>query len=250
MSNLKLNPMPKVSQGTAGDLMDRPEAEERAAAGQGRYGAEILRQLMRLLGPASVSLDIGANSGGFACMIGRELLGSAAKVYAFEPDALHAAQLQEQIEAQGLQAVVRRMQIALGRSAAQMQFGSERPAVPVRRLDEWGEGEGLKRCDLIHIAVSGQELAIFEGGRAFLERHRPVILGEMRPFSSNSETRDVQAMLGLLQGLRYICFRESESRFFPMVSAARRDESQEGIYLLMPSERMRWNGFEWGIEEA
>ena len=48
-------------------------------------------------------------------------------------------------------------------------------------LDDWADGHGLPRLDLIKLDVEGAEVRVLRGAAATLRRHRPVLLVEYNP---------------------------------------------------------------------
>lgn len=174
-----------------------------AVAVSGLYEPGILIALKELLPRGGVFLDIGANMGLLSLYAAR-LVGPEGEVHAFEPSPREYARLQENIQINKLDRVIRSFPMALGAATERRTlhvaedmysglntFGSryfntnvgtnERAEVPVQTLDQHASRAGLRRIDLLKIDTEGFETFVLRGGRETLSRWHPPILLEVSP---------------------------------------------------------------------
>ena len=173
-----------------------------------------MRLVRSLCDPARVSLDIGADVGGFSIA----MLESSLSVIAFEPRPSQARALAAMFDAVG--AAVQVEAVALsdkpgvtamrvlesdpGRStidsanALSDQDGSRvgRIEVPVRRLDDLGLGD----VGFVKLDVEGHELAVLRGAAETLRRNRPTLLVEAE---ERHHRNSVAAITEFLSSLGY-----------------------------------------------
>jgi FkbM family methyltransferase len=148
--------------------------------------------------PGMVALDIGANVGAYAMLLGM-WAGPAGRVFAFEPAPSSYRGLVEHVRLNGLGNVVRTLQLAIGDSEKHADFvlgpsaGESRLAlpdepttgrltVPVVTIDGFCRREGIAP-DFIKIDVEGWELAVLRGARETIRRRgsRLALFVEMHP---------------------------------------------------------------------
>jgi len=165
--------------------------------------------------PGTVALDVGANVGGYALLLGM-WVGPEGHVYAFEPAPDAFDGLVRHVRLNGLAEVVVPVQAAVaaetgtGRMAAEGVSGGNRlagegQAVLTVTLDEFCAREEV-RPSLIKIDVEGAELDVLRGARETIRRAGDglTLLVEMHPTlwrELGISAADVQAELAL-QGLR------------------------------------------------
>jgi FkbM family methyltransferase len=179
---------------------------ERAAFWSGRYDERTLALLARRLRRDDVVLDVGANIGFYSVRLGRELqrLGGGT-VHAFEPIAANATRLAHNVAANGLDAIVRIHEVALGATDGRVAFRTENeyesssgnavmigaavaPAfgadteATVTTLDGFVERNGVTACALLKLDVEGAEPDVLRGGAATIARLRPAILAEYNAY--------------------------------------------------------------------
>ena len=135
--------------------------------------------------PGMVALDIGANVGAYAMLLG-QWVGPAGRVFAFEPAPSPFNGLVRHIHLNDLDAVVRPIAAAVGDREAQADFlvvetaGESRLAapgdpkaarltVPVVTIDAFCARERIEP-DFIKIDVEGWELAALRGARETIRR--------------------------------------------------------------------------------
>jgi FkbM family methyltransferase len=138
--------------------------------------------------PGAVALDVGANVGGYALLLGR-WVSPGGRVYAFEPAPDAFDGLTRHVRLNGLAGVVVPVREAAagstgtGRLAADGVSGANRlggeggAAVATVTLDDFCAREGI-RPTVIKIDVEGAELEVLRGGRSTLRRCRPVVAFE------------------------------------------------------------------------
>jgi FkbM family methyltransferase len=159
--------------------------------------------------PGMVALDIGANVGAYAMLLGL-WAGPAGRVFAFEPAPSSYRGLVEHVRLNRLGDVVRPLELAIGDSEKHADFvlgpsagesrlalpddpAAERLTVPVVTIDGFCRREGIEP-DFIKIDVEGWELAVLRGARETIRRcgSRLALFVEMHPsvwpeFGTNRE---------------------------------------------------------------
>jgi FkbM family methyltransferase len=230
------------------------------------YEPQIVDACCRLLPAEGVCLDLGANIGLFTCPLGLRVREGGGRVYAFEPVPGNVRHLRWNLAENGLEPVVTVVETALGVEPGEMTIYIEPqgesnnavggnmlaphdranieqnawPAVnvPVARLDDWAAGAGLTRCDLIKIDVEGAELLVFRGAPRFLERFRPVIVGEFNPYWMQQIGQSFETAMDFFRPLDYLFYREIDGVYQPVTEENKvRDLLQIPNYLLLPRER-------------
>lgn len=165
---------------------------------RGRYGGPVLRLLARLLPPDGVLVDGGAHIGLIAVAAAARV--PVGHVHAIEPVPASAALLARNAAAAGrTNLTVHRLALAgrsgsgamrvegafsAGAALAADRTGADDPAltrVTRTTLDEWADGVGLRRLDVLKLDIEGQEVAALGAGLRTLRRLRPVILAECNP---------------------------------------------------------------------
>lgn len=169
--------------------------------------------------PPAVMWDIGANIG-FWSLFMSSLGGPGAHVTSFEPDADNLRILQMNRDRNNLNWLIR--SVGLSNQPGQTTFytdpvtgatgsvekdhdfighfyAADRQAMTISLVTMDSElAGGAKPPQFIKIDVEGHELAVLEGGRELLSRHRPIIIFEA--------TRNQPAIAQLLKELRYQIF--------------------------------------------
>ncbi|MCR8550572.1 FkbM family methyltransferase [Salipiger sp. P9] len=162
---------------------------------QGRYfETDSLEKLKRLIDrPAPRIVEVGANIGNHVVWYARHL--GASKIYPVEPNPEALALLDDNIAANGLDAVIDRRGMGLGAGAGEGRFvtetadadnlgatrlvAAEDGGIETRSLDAL---LGEDRVDFIKIDAEGMELEVLEGAAELIARDRPVIWVEvLRP---------------------------------------------------------------------
>ena len=162
----------------------------------GNLETSVQEAMLRHLGRGDVFYDIGANLGFFA-MLGARLVGEEGIVYAFEaaPDNADAIRSNAQLNRfANIEVIAKavadhggtgRLQVVDDQSWSKLEDYGEHPntervlEVELVAIDELlGAGE-LRPPTLVKIDVEGAELAVLEGMRETIERHRPAIICEL-----------------------------------------------------------------------
>jgi len=170
-----------------------------------RYQPEAEVSMVRsLLLPGDFVADIGANVGAYTVEMS-DLIGTAGRVYAFEPVSDNCAILKKVIKQTRL-SNVDLFQLALGSQAglcdivipkmegflgyywahvAQADEPGQRESVRMVTLDDLGRQGLWKRLDFIKCDVEGGELSVMRGAEQLLRAHHPAWLLEVSRPSSN-----------------------------------------------------------------
>jgi hypothetical protein len=61
----------------------------------------------------------------------------------------------------------------------------------------------VRSVDFIKMDVDGHEYGVLAGGKATLAAYKPPILMELAPYLFQEESRDLEGILGLLEGFGY-----------------------------------------------
>ena len=173
----------------------------------------------------SVILDIGANVGYYAVLLGLEI-GETGKVYSFEPLPSSFAQLQTNVQVNNLEEKVQCIPFALsdasgyatlhvpdvsGTSATSMQKlhpdeVNSSFTIETQKLDDVVVDLEISLIDLIKIDVEGAERLVFQGGWQSIQKSLPVIFAELlRKWSAGFGYHPSQ-VVDELGSLGYRCF--------------------------------------------
>jgi FkbM family methyltransferase len=162
----------------------------------GNLETSVQEAMLRHLGRGDVFYDVGANLGFFA-LLGARMVGEAGKVYAFEaaPDNAEAIRTNAEInaltnveviaKAVAARAGTGRLQVVDDQSWSKLEDYGEHPfterviEVELVAIDELLTAGELRPPALVKIDVEGAELAVLEGMRETIERHRPAIICEL-----------------------------------------------------------------------
>ena len=189
----------------------------------GEYEPELARLFASLVVADRDVLDIGANIGFFSVLAARHL--TTGKVLAAEPTPGAHRRLVANLERNGVSdkvivynglvtAVEGDLEInivegmeeysSIGTivhpSAASRQAQSLR--LPGRPIDALVRDHGLNPA-LIKVDVEGAELAVFEGARETLRKHRPVVISEFSPKLLKSNGSSPEAIISLFESMGY-----------------------------------------------
>ncbi len=162
---------------------------------QDNYEREVTAVFRRLLQPGMGVLDVGANIGYFA-MLSASIVGPDGYVLAVEPNPRNARLLEASRRLNQFEQVVL-CQTAAGRRTGLLVLNTSHSngttSDPAADLDSLLASETVasirldavvpadRRIDLVKIDVEGAEYTALLGGRATLERCRPVIVSEFSP---------------------------------------------------------------------
>ncbi|MDQ6606150.1 MAG: FkbM family methyltransferase [Actinomycetota bacterium] len=163
----------------------------------GNLESSVQEAMLRHLGKGGVFYDIGANLGFFS-LLGAHLAGvSDGWVYAFEAAPDNASAIRSNAELNGLANIVvidkavsahggrGRLQIVDDQSWSKLEEYGDHPnteqviEVELVAIDDLLAVGELRPPTLVKIDVEGAEIAVLEGMRATIERHRPAIVCEL-----------------------------------------------------------------------
>lgn len=185
--------------------------------------------LINLLKPRSVMLDVGANFGCYSIVLAARTGG---EVYPFEPNPATFSRLTTNIRLNGLTECVRPFRIGLsdrtgpaylvrqpGNSgAARVSATSGDEAIELSTLDEFCEAQRIDRVDLVKIDVEGLEERVLRGGKACLDRLKPLILIELHPPVLARQDSSVECVVDLLHQYGYQLYVSARERILPLAS--------------------------------
>jgi len=185
----------------------------------GRWECEHVAMLRRLYAGGTF-LDVGSSLGLYVVGLGPRVRALRGQILAIEPVAFNLSRQQENIRLNGLDSVVRHMQLALGASTGSLRlhvdplgadnnaFASDEGAVavPMVRLDDlMASMPDLPPLRLIKMDVEGFEPYILRGGQKTLAKFRPVIFAEFNRERMAINGVSMQESWELLRTLGYGC---------------------------------------------
>lgn len=179
----------------------------------GVYDIVTTKFLRKVIRPGDVFLDVGANCGALT-LVAASLIGDG-KIYAFEPGTAIRSRLQANIDANGdLGDRVKVIPFGLGLTKSQLFYHEDEnyrgngslhisygTPVEIISLDEWVLQENISRIDVMKIDVEGMEYDVLLGGKATLEKFRPLIYFETIELfygESQHKIRDIYEFLANL----------------------------------------------------
>lgn len=163
------------------------------------YEAPTFDFLRTVCRPGQVVLDVGAHIGLFSVVIARSV-GSAGRVFSFEPTPETRGVLESVVRLNGVQDVVAVRPEAVAECTGFAEFHSVRVAgansnslvrtdrhesvmsVPTTNIDDFVAG-CAERCDLVKIDAEGAELAVLRGAMHTLRTLRPSMWLALHPAS-------------------------------------------------------------------
>jgi len=196
----------------------------------GRFEPNEFAWLSGLLKPGMCFVDAGANEGVYT-LFAASRVGSAGRVWAFEPSPREFARLAANCAQNRLE------QVRLFRSALSAQNGTaslaivsgahagqnllEQPTdlpvlrhelVCIERFDDVAAREGLQRLDVVKIDVEGEEYRLLRGAELSIRRFRPAILFECSDRLLRGRGASASELRELLAGWGYqICAFDAAS---------------------------------------
>jgi len=227
------------------------------ARGARAYEARYVEALRLCVEPGDVVFDVGANIGFYAILFSR-WVGSAGRVFAYEPDPDNVRLLRKNLDANRCAScVVRPMALGAtcgvstfsrdvvtgqtghtgtGPTYGELQFrtGKEIPIeVRLRTLDaEIDRAAAVP--DVVKLDAEGAEYEILSGGMRALREHRPLIVAETSNwrYEMSQGVRPARASIELLRELDYVVF--DLDRGAPVGPS-----DQPWMVLAIPAERRR-----------
>jgi len=214
--------------------VDRSSAIGSSLYWLGYHSINELLLLEKVLKPDMVFVDIGANQGEFTLFAGRRM--TTGRVIAFEPMPQMFAQLQENIQLNGLAEVIIHnvalsnqkgsMTIHAAADAVNEGLGTLYPSggdfkeagmVQVDIFDDVFRQQRLDRLDIIKMDVEGSELPVLRGAHESLVRFHPVIMLELNRTAFATAGYTPEALIDYLHALEYqLSMIEKHSQIIPL----------------------------------
>jgi FkbM family methyltransferase len=209
---------------------------EKFAYFTGSWDYDILKQLLKILMPNDVVLDIGANIGFYSIALGLQLkkLGGG-KLYSFEPVQPNFLRLKHQIAQNDLEQIISLFNLALGNEEGEISLymrsdnnsstgnafcvGDNENKLKANyssrltKLDTFAKENGIDRCNLIKVDIEGGEFNFFGGGENFITKTRPIILSEFNPYFAEQYGYDFQDIIRLASSWRYDLYEQKRDKF-------------------------------------
>lgn len=181
----------------------------------GVYDIVTTNFLRKVIRPGDVFLDVGANCGALTLVAASVI--SDGKIYAFEPGAAIRSRLQANIDGNSqLKDLIEVVPLGLGLTKSQLFYHEDQNyrgngslhinyGVPVEMisLDEWVLQENISKIDVIKIDVEGMEYDVLLGGKATLEKFRPLIYFETLELFYGNKQFKIRDIYEFLTNLEY-----------------------------------------------
>lgn len=200
----------------------------------GRFEPRTARVLAGFTPLGGVVCDIGANIGAHTL----PLVGSAGRVFAFEPTARGFAKLRanlalnpelahrvtaEQIlladtpDAEAPAELFASWPLARRERGDRLHGGVSWNTAGARvdTFDRYLAAAGVARLDLIKLDVDGTEYEVLNGAHASLARWRPAIVTELAPYVLDQKPARLERLIAMLKGFGYRLLDESGDRALP-----------------------------------
>lgn len=210
-----------LTEGVGAGLRLDPGASNPAYA-TGANELPVQQALALHLQAGGVFYDVGANIG-FLSLIGARLVGSAGRVYAFEPVPANAELVRRNAALNGF-SQVEVVEKALGRRSGQAELAlaaysggavlaevgtppdrAGMMTVALASIDDLVDVAGLAPPALVKIDVEGAELEVLMGMERTLATHRPVLLCEIDDAEPAGLQRKQAAVQAWLLSRHYHC---------------------------------------------
>lgn len=184
----------------------------------GGWEPESIRFLEENVRPGHTVIEVGANIGAHTLPISR-LVGTAGRVYAFEPTEYALGKLRKNIALNpgfsGNIDVVAKIVTnhRHDNPISEIQSGwkrdgsseniSEKVSVAAVCIDEFVESQRIARIDLLKIDVDGYDFKVLQGSRESIKANRPVIFIELCEHTLARQGDSVRDIFGFLEELGY-----------------------------------------------
>lgn len=218
-------------------LLDIRDSQQRHIYYSRLYEYRSISGIKKFLQPGDSFIDVGANIGFYSIWAALRL-GSAGRVYSFEPNPKAYSYLRRNVELNNLENI-NLHQVALGASEGTVQLetrfddlalsrvvrsatGTEVVNVPSKRLDTCFSETEKAKIKFIKIDAEGAEPEILQGGETILEK-RPDLLVEVDERRLAPSGSSEEALLALLTRYEYVPFKlNSMGQLVPFKLSARR----------------------------
>jgi len=193
----------------------------------GKYEPKIQKAFAQITSPGDVVLDIGANIGAHAMVLG-ELVKDGGQVYAFEPThwayrkmlrnlslnpglkvkALHAALTDEKgalipATVSSSWDLTRSLSEA---NALDMGYAQSTEGCAQFSIDQWVKTENIQKVNVIKLDVDGFETRVLRGAVETLKKFHPIIICEWAPHHFVDPEEPFQEMIHILRNCGYEFF--------------------------------------------
>jgi FkbM family methyltransferase len=155
----------------------------------GKFEPDVVAAIQKECRPGMIVADIGANVGAHALRLAR-IVGSAGRVYAFEPTdfafrkLVRNASLNDLPSLEPLQLLLSDENVAGREITIRSSWRTDgRSALATTRvdfvrLDDWCAARGVSQIDLIKMDVDGNEFPIVAGATSLIARCKPTFIME------------------------------------------------------------------------
>lgn len=176
-----------------------------------------LNEILKVMRPGGVMLDLGANFGYYSIKVATAL-GGDCRIYAFEPNPSTMARFRTNLERNAVQGVFpidagvsdapggAEIVKCPGHSGAAYLREPRGDAADVRvtTIDHFCASRKIDRLDLIKMDIEGTEIRALRGGGETIARFRPAILLEVNPETLAREGSLASELVVLLENLGYM----------------------------------------------
>jgi FkbM family methyltransferase len=183
----------------------------------GEFETGTTALLDQLLRPDDVVIDIGANLGWYATLVGARCPDGMCHAFEPSPDVFASLEWHCRTNAMSARVVLNRLALADRPGTATLHWSAQLPHghaslssqngtldqgldVPTTTIDRYLEERQLERVDLIKMDVEGAELLVLDGARELLARKTPPMwLVEVNAYTARHFGHSVLAVLERLQ---------------------------------------------------
>ncbi len=218
-------------------LLRPTEQYLRAVMFGAQYHDETVFFLTRFLKKDAVIIDIGANIGLYTCAYAQYFKHLNLKIYSIEALKNNFELLKKNVELNHL-SNVQIDHLALGKDNGTLTF--KLPSddyignavgenikksssdskdvfileqVEMLTLDAYAQKNNITRCDFIKIDIEGAEYFVFQGGKDFISRYRPIIQAEFNAYWIKQSNLTSTHFFEFFTKLDYVCAVERNNMF-------------------------------------
>lgn len=207
----------------------------------GAFEPRMIDTYRRIVTPGDTVLDIGANIGAHTLHFARAV-GSAGRVFAFEPTAYAYAKLQRNVSLNvELAARIRTENVLLEDRTTDGALSAVYSSWPLTgqadlhpkhlgkamdisgaervSLDAFMESRQVERIDFIKMDVDGNECRVLRGALSTLRKHRPEMILELVPYGLAERGDSTGEFVDILKSLGYRLTNLSDGKLLPHASS-------------------------------